>query len=136
MKYLKNLNRLYLDLIYKFGEKLKKPVWMLLSLWLPLSSIILLINFELIDIDLLTKILTFMGIPVVYATILLTTDSRNKRKKYTELKQLGIKVFGNEIKFSEWMNSTVGVLNNKKPIDVDPEKAREVLIKIDNGIYQ
>ncbi|CAG7581190.1 MAG: putative Xre antitoxin-family protein [uncultured marine phage] len=135
MKLIYNLNRKYLNLIYSIGDKLKNPLWIILSIWIPLSTIILLSYYEVVSNDTLVKGLIFLSIPIVYATILLTRDIRIKKKKYTELKQLGVKVFGDETKYREWMYSDIISLNNKKPIDVDADEAREVLIKIDNGIY-
>lgn len=135
MNLIKRLNEWYLNLIYNIGAKLMNPLWMIMAIWIPLSIVIISIGYDLIDIYLLIKILTILGIPVLYATFLITNDIKIKKRKYSELEELGMKIFGDENKFRLWMNSSIKSLDDKKPIDVDLEKAKEALVKIENNIF-
>lgn len=135
MNLIKRLNEWYLNLIYNIGAKLMNPLWMIMAIWIPLSIVIISIGYDLIDIYLLIKILTILGIPVLYATFLITNDIKIKKRKYSELEELGVKIFGDENKFRLWMNSSIKSLDDKKPIDVDLEKAKEALVKIENNIF-
>lgn len=135
MNLIKRLNEWYLKLIYNIGAKLMNPLWMIMAIWIPLSIVIISIEYDLIDIYLLIKILTILGIPVLYATFLITNDIKIKKRKYSELEELGMKIFGDENKFRLWMNSSIKSLDDKKPIDVDLEKAKEALVKIENNIF-
>src|SRR5690606_17550573 len=87
------INKGYLRLIYQFGNKLKNPLFTILSLWVPLILIILSIKLHIINLDTMNSILIILGIPILYSVILIFMDKKEKRKKYKELKQLGIKVF-------------------------------------------
>lgn len=135
MNLIKRLNERYLNLIYNIGTKLMNPLWMIMAIWIPLSIVVISIGYDLIDVYLLIKILTIMGIPVLYATFLVTNDIKIKKRKYSELEELGMKIFGDENKFRLWMNSSIKSLDDKKPIDVDLERAKEALVKIENDIF-
>ena len=131
---MEKINKGYLRLIYQFGNKLKNPLFTILSLWVPLILIILSIKLHIINLDTMNSILIILGIPILYSVILIFMDKKEKRKKYKELKQLGIKVFGKEYMYKQWMNSDCSILEGKKPIEVDSDEARKILIKLDNNI--
>lgn len=132
---MKRFNQKYLNLIYKIGTKLKNPMWSILSIWVPLSIIMIIVGYKLIDMSMIINILIVLSIPILYATFLITSDIKVKKRKYAELEKIGIEVFGDKNKFKVWMNSSIASMGNRKPIESNIDDIKEELNKINEDIF-